>query len=207
MKTRKPKPEEQGKPEISAEQAAQLERATLKNIVEKIGAGGIPTAREMDMLKQATERRTATECEEVGALLNIRQLSRLTGRTRETIGHKLAHIPFKETSNRSKAFDSKVALDAIYYGTPAGGGGDGERITQAEATRRYTISRDEQVKLEMEVTRGDRWPKEDVENIHEQSLSNVAGLLKAHEGKTLTPELIRDIFTELREVPAKLTKL
>jgi hypothetical protein len=158
------------------------------------------------MLKQATERRTATECEEVGALLNIRQLSRLTGRTRETIGHKLAHIPFKETSNRSKAFDSKVALDAIYYGTP-GGGGDGERITQAEATRRYTISRDEQVKLEMEVTRGDRWPKEDVENIHEQSLSNVAGLLKAHEGKTLTPELIRDIFTELREVPAKLAKL
>ena len=65
----------------------------------------------------------------------------------------------------------------------------------------------EQVKLEMEVTRGDRWPKEDVEAIHETSLTNVAGLLKAHEGKPLTPELIRDIFTELREVPAKLAKL
>ena len=59
----------------------------------------------------------------------------------------------------------------------------------------------------MEVTRGDRWPKDDVEAIHEASLSNIAGLLKSHEGKPLSAELIRDIFTELREVPAKLTKL
>ena len=39
---------------ISSEQAAQLEEATIKNIVEKVGAGGIPTARELDMLKAAT---------------------------------------------------------------------------------------------------------------------------------------------------------
>ena len=69
------------------------------------------------------------------------------------------------------------------------------------------IARRQQIDLEMEVLRGERWPSEDVEAIHETSLSNVAGLLKAHEGKALTPELIRDIFTELREVPAKLAKL
>lgn len=39
---------------ISSEQAAQLEEATIKNIVDKVGAGGIPTARELDMLKAAT---------------------------------------------------------------------------------------------------------------------------------------------------------
>ncbi len=40
---------------ITVEQAAELEVATLKNIVEKIGAGGIPTARELDILKAATQ--------------------------------------------------------------------------------------------------------------------------------------------------------
>lgn len=39
---------------ISSEQAAQLEEATITNIVAKVGAGGIPTARELDMLKAAT---------------------------------------------------------------------------------------------------------------------------------------------------------
>ena len=77
----------------------------------------------------------------------------------------------------------------------------------AEAQRLLTVKRGAQIDLEMEVTRGDRWPKDDVEAIHEASLSNVAGLLKAHEGKPLSAELIRDIFTELREVPAKLAKL
>ena len=42
------------KKQISSEQAEQLEEATIKNIVEKVGAGGIPTARELDMLKAAT---------------------------------------------------------------------------------------------------------------------------------------------------------
>jgi hypothetical protein len=84
---------------------------------------------------------------------------------------------------------------------------EGGEITNAEASRQLTVARKQQIDLEMEVTRGERWPCEDVEAIHETSLSNVAGLLKAHEGKTLTPELIRDIFTELREVPAKLAKL
>ncbi len=42
------------KPTITPEQAAQLEEATIKNIVEKIGAGGIPSAREIEMLRKAT---------------------------------------------------------------------------------------------------------------------------------------------------------
>ena len=58
----------------------------------------------------------------------------------------------------------------------------------------------------MEVTRKERWPKADVEEIHDSALSNVAGLLKAHEGKMLDSTLIQDIFTELRGVGAALAK-
>lgn len=61
MKTQKPKAKATPKPAITAEQAVQLEEATLKNIVEKIGAGGIPTAREMGILKGATQKPETTE--------------------------------------------------------------------------------------------------------------------------------------------------
>jgi hypothetical protein len=38
---------------ITPEQAEQLEAATLKNIVDKVGAGGIPSAREIEMIRSA----------------------------------------------------------------------------------------------------------------------------------------------------------
>ena len=39
---------------ISPEEGAELEAATIRNIIEKVASGGIPTARELDMLKGAT---------------------------------------------------------------------------------------------------------------------------------------------------------
>jgi hypothetical protein len=137
-------------------------------------------------------------------LLSINELHKLTGKTRATVTKSMDGLTFQPGPKSGKLYDSKLAL-AKLYGV-AGEDGTGS-VTAQEASRLLTIARRQQIDLEMEVTRGDRWPKEDVENIHEQSLSNVAGLLKAHEEKTLTPELIRDIFTELREVPAKLAKL
>lgn len=134
------------------------------------------------------------------------EIANLTSLDRETVRRRLEGMVFTPGPKRAKLYRSDSALIRV-LGVGDGSDDGVERVTQAEATRRYTISRDEQVKLEMEVTRGDRWPKDDVEEIHETSLSNVAGLLKGHEGKVLTPELIRDIFTELREVPAKLAKL
>jgi len=137
-------------------------------------------------------------------LLSINELHKLTGKTRATVTKSMDGLTFQPGPKSGKLYDSKLAL-AKLYGV-AGEDGTGS-VTAQEASRLLTIARRQQIDLEMEVTRGDRWPKEDVENIHETSLSNVAGLLKAHEGKALTPELIRDIFTELREVPAKLAKL
>jgi len=136
--------------------------------------------------------------------LSINELHQITGKTRATVTKMLDGVPFKEGPKKAMLYDTKIALAKIYQAADA----DGEAFVNApEAQRLLTIARRQQIDLEMEVTRGDRWPKDDVEAIHEASLSNVAGLLKAHEGKPLSAELIRDIFTELREVPAKLAKL
>ncbi len=137
-------------------------------------------------------------------LLSINELHKLTGKTRATVTKSMDGLTFQPGPKSGKLYDSKLAL-AKLYGV-AGEDGTGS-VTAQEASRLLTIARRQQIDLEMEVLRGERWPSEDVEAIHETSLSNVAGLLKAHESKTLTPELIRDIFTELREVPAKLAKL
>ena len=128
-------------------------------------------------------------------LLSINELHKLTGKTRATVTKSMDGLTFQPGPKSGKLYDSKLALAKLYG------------VTAQEASRLLTIARRQQIDLEMEVLRGERWPSEDVEAIHETSLSNVAGLLKAHEGKALTPELIRDIFTELREVPAKLAKL
>jgi hypothetical protein len=137
--------------------------------------------------------------------LSINELHQLTGKTRATVTKHLDGVSFKDGPKKAMLYDSQVALERLYRGESSGD--DGEPISKLEAERQLTIARKNQIDLEMEVTRGDRWPKDDVESIHEASLSNIAGLLKSHEGKPLSAELIRDIFTELREVPAKLTKL
>jgi len=137
--------------------------------------------------------------------LSINELHQLTGKTRATVTKHLDGVSFKDGPKKAMLYDSQVALERLYRGESSGD--DGEPISKLEAERQLTIARKNQIDLEMEVTRGDRWPKDDVESIHEASLSNIAGLLKSHEGKSLSAELIRDIFTELREVPAKLTKL
>lgn len=137
--------------------------------------------------------------------ISINELHILTGKTRATVTKHLDGLPFEEGPKQACLYDSKVALERLYCGD---NGKDGAgAITAQEASRQLTIARKQQIDLEMEVTRGDRWPKDDVESIHESALSNVAGLLKAHEGKPLSIDLIKDIFTELREVTVHLAKL
>jgi hypothetical protein len=137
-------------------------------------------------------------------LISQLEIAELLSTDRETVRKKVAPLVAKQGPKNAKLYESDKALPlCLGLGSPQ----DGEYVDMAEAQRLLTVKRGAQIDLEMEVTRGDRWPKDDVEAIHEASLSNVAGLLKAHEGKLLSAELIRDIFTELREVPAKLAKL
>jgi hypothetical protein len=137
-------------------------------------------------------------------LISQLEIAELLSTDRETVRKKVAPLVATPGPKNAKLYESDKALPLCLG---LGGPQDGEWVDMAEAQRLLTVKRGAQIDLEMEVTRGDRWPKDDVEAIHEASLSNVAGILKAHEGKPLSAELIRDIFTELREVPAKLAKL
>ncbi len=42
------------KPQITPAEAAELEAATLRNIVQKVASGGVPSQREADMIRKAT---------------------------------------------------------------------------------------------------------------------------------------------------------
>jgi len=136
--------------------------------------------------------------------LSVKQLSEYCGKTRETIGKRLDGVKFTEGAKAAKLYDSKTALEAIYL--RGSNTGESEFIDTAEAQRQLTVARRDQITLEMEVTRKDRIPLDDIEAVNDRVFSNVAGLLKAQVGKTLTPELLTDLFTELRGLGDSITK-
>ena len=49
------------KPQITPAEAAELEAATLRNIVQKVASGGVPSQREADMIRKATAAEPAPE--------------------------------------------------------------------------------------------------------------------------------------------------
>ena len=128
--------------------------------------------------------------------LSVNELAQLTRKTRATVTRRLDGIPFLDGPKSAKLYPSHVALEKIYQGDESGG----EFITNAEAPRLLTIARREQIDLEMEVTRKERIPLDVLEDVNDRAFSNVAGMLKAHEGKVLTTDGIADMLTELRSV-------
>jgi hypothetical protein len=142
-------------------------------------------------------------------LLSINKLSELTGKTRESIGKKLDGVPHNlgnGDKRPAKMYDSKVALEVLYLGHRADGGDEieGRMPTPAEASRDLNIAKKAEIDLKMEVLRKERIPVEDVTVVNEQVFANVAAIIKAHTGKELTPDLVNDIFTEMREVGRKI---
>lgn len=136
--------------------------------------------------------------------VSINELSIWTGKDRQTISRALDGIDFIPGDRGAKLYPSRVALEKLYHASTVNGG---TFTNKGEADRQLVLARKDQIHLEMEVTRGQRWPKQDVEEIHEKALFNVAGLIKAHEGKVLNNQLIQDLFAELRGVGAALAEL
>lgn len=129
--------------------------------------------------------------------LSERQLIGLTGFDRATVSKRLDGLPFDPGPRRAKLYDSTAALAKIYQ---RGGDDPGGFVDQAEAQRLLTLKRGEQIDLEMEVTRKERIPLDVLEAANDRVFSNVAGMLKAHEGKTLSAAAIGDMLGELRSV-------
>jgi|688.fasta_scaffold564242_1 hypothetical protein len=191
---------------ISSEQAAQLEEATIKNIVEKVGAGGIPTARELDMLKDATAEPPApaapadaeAESASYGARLNLKQLARLTGKTRETIAQRLASLTHATGKTGAKLYTAKDALEAIYTAAST---------SEAESRRHLNDARRELTTLQAEALRKARVPLDDAIQINEAALANVRGILKSRLGKTFDEQTLGDTFAELATIGKGIAEL
>lgn len=133
-----------------------------------------------------------------GARLNIRQLSRLTGRTRETIAKRLAGVPHVTTANRAKTYDSRAALEAIFTLSAN---------SEADSRRLLNDARRELARLQAETIRKERIPLDDIAEINDRALSNVAGILKSRLGKLFDDATLQDLFAELRGIGERLREL
>lgn len=192
------------KPQITPEQAAELETRTIANVIEKIGAGAVPTAREIEMLRAATAEphapaEAAADGETFGPRLNIRQLSRLTGKPRETIGTRLVSIPHVLT-NGHKLYDTQAALELIYIGKTGDDGG----ITEAESRRRLNIAKTRSLELDDEIKRKTRIPIDLIIELYEATYGQIVAIIKGQLDKRMTLDAINECFAQLREMGAQL---
>src|SRR5262249_21526023 len=123
--------------------------------------------------------------------VNIKWLSRHTGKDRRTITKRLDKVP----QDLKGKFASVTALEAIYYGPSPDGNGF---ISQSEAVRRLTIAKEKEIVLSMEIQRGSRVPLADVAASSNEIFQMFAGILKANRDKVMTEAKINEIFEALR---------
>ena len=62
----------------------------------------------------------------------------------------------------------------------------------------------EQIELNMQITRGERIPLDDVAAVDNEVFMAIAGILKSNVGKVLSPEVINEIFEQFRDIPKSL---
>ena len=93
------------------------------------------------------------------------------------------------------------ALEAVFIGAVETKDG---RITTQEAVRQLTVEKALQVRLQNEITRGERIPIDDVLEVNNRVFQGIIGTLKANVDKQLTLEHINEIFSAFRDVADKL---
>lgn len=135
--------------------------------------------------------------------LGVNQASRLTGKSPTTVTRRAANLPFLGGENgTAKKYEAPALLEALYCGGT--GSGDSSAVTTEQAQKELAIARKQQIDLQNEVLRKERIPLEVVEQINQEAFANMAAMLKAHTGKTLTEELINDIYTQHRDIADKV---
>ena len=135
---------------ISSEQAAQLEEATIKNIVDKVGAGGIPTARELDMLKAATAEPPAP-----AMTLKTATNSQLAAHYKVSVStikswlRRYGSRTVRDPAKLGAALDGQRSAPELATGTPL-----------AAARLAKVLAETEKLRFEMETQRG-LWTRND----------------------------------------------
>jgi hypothetical protein len=125
--------------------------------------------------------------------LPISKISELTRVHRDTISKRLADLPFEAGKKGAKLFSSQDALAAIYKTDSL----EAARAEQARTAAQLNAIRAEDL-------RKTRIPIAIVLQVHDEILQAIAATLKAAKGKTLTSELINELFDKFRSAPAKL---
>ena len=133
----------------------------------------------------------------------------MTGRRRDTITRLLnvSGLPFTQEGDYDtapKKYDTIKALPVIYGLEGSDPDDIARRMTAPEASMKLNVRKAEKLELEMEVIRKERIPRETVDIINDAAFQDVAALLKTHLNKTLSEELIGDIFTRMRDIGAKI---
>lgn len=129
--------------------------------------------------------------------VSIYWLGQATGKHPATIKKRISNL---DTDKRGK-YDSGLALEAIYCGLNEV---EGQKISTPEAVRLLTIAKKEEIDLDMEIKRGERLPRLDVELAHDEVFKSIAGTLKANANKKLTMPTINAIFGQFRTIGKEL---
>lgn len=135
-------------------------------------------------------------------LLSINELHILTGCTRETVGKKLEAVTFEPGPKGAKLYNSETALRMVLGVAEVSE--EGEVMTQAEANRRLTIKRGQQIDLEMEVLKGERPKLEEVMEVWQGIWDDIAGIIK---GSELSEDRKKDIMDRLAKGPEEVKAL
>jgi hypothetical protein len=125
--------------------------------------------------------------------LPITKLSELTGVHRDSISKRLANLPFSAGKKGAKLYSSAGALAAIYKTDSL----DAARAEQARSAAQLNALRAEEI-------RKTRIPIQIVHDTMDEVFQSIAATIKASKGKTLTIELINELFDKFRSAPAKL---
>jgi hypothetical protein len=130
-------------------------------------------------------------------LVSINELSRLTGHTRETCARRLEGVEPQPGPNRSKLYNSELALPLVMGISAAE---DGDPTTLAEANRRLAIARTKQVEHETKKSQ-DKWvPIEEVIQVNGEIWDGMRKIIIARDGKLMDMETINQLLEELRKM-------
>jgi hypothetical protein len=125
--------------------------------------------------------------------VSISEIANLTGKDRHTVAIRTARLCFKEGKKGAKLYESAEALAAVYSASSL----EDARAKQALSQAALNAVREQ-------VLRKTRIPIEIVTQVIDEVFQSMAATLKAASGKTLSPELINELFDEFRSIPAKL---
>jgi hypothetical protein len=134
---------------------------------------------------------------------SIHTLHDVTGFARDTIAKRLEGMPCErdgEHANAAKLYESRAALQRIYYGDSED---KGRVLTAQEAARDLAIKRTEEIDLKLEILRGERPKLSDVTEALEDIAAEITGIVK---GSELEDERKADIVQAVKDAVRRATQ-